>query len=235
MSIAPMSEGAAIIHMIERLARDPSIEASKIRELLAIKIEVQDREARLAFDAAFAEMQPELPVIDQKGIHGGTSSSYAKWEDIIEAVTPVLGNHGFSFRCRIKQESGKVAITGKLSHRGGFFEETTIELPIDSTGQKNAVQAIGSSISYGQRYVAKAMLGLSSRKSDDDNGDAAVGGRKGFITQEQADSLRDLLEASGAPRAPFLKWAKVARVEDIQAKYFDSCINAIKNFQGNKS
>ncbi len=213
--MGPISEGMALVHMIERVARDPSIDIGRLKELLAMKREMIDREAQLAFDAAFAEMQPELPVIDQRGKHGGTSSTYAKWEDIIETITPILGKHGFSFRCRIKQENTKVAITGKLSHRNGFFEETTIELPIDTSGQKNAVQAIGSSVSYGQRYVAKAMLGLSSRRSDDDNGDAAGGMQ--YITQDQLEKLIELIEDVGVPKEQICKTCNIEGLAKLPA------------------
>jgi ERF superfamily len=231
----PISEGMALVHMIERVARDPSIDIGRLKELLAMKREMLDREAQMAFDAAFAEMQPELPVIDQKGLHGGTNSTYAKWEDIIEAITPILGAHGFSFRCRIKQEGAKVSITGKLSHRDGFFEETTIELPVDATGQKNAVQAIGSSIFYGQRYVIKAMLSLSSRKSDDDNGDA--GGGTEFITPKQLEDLIDLIEDVGVPKELICRQARIDGLAHLRADRLETVItklNLTKTMRANR-
>jgi hypothetical protein len=46
-------------------------------------------------------------------------------------------------------------------------------LPHDSTGSKNAVQAVGSSTSYGKRYTACALLNITSRGEDDDGETAA--------------------------------------------------------------
>ena len=105
----------------------------------------------------------------------------------------------------------------------GHSEETTLSGPADSSGSKNAIQAIGSTLTYLQRYSLVQMLGLAA--SNDDDGAAAKGGET--ITAEQADELIDLLEANGKDRAKFLKWAKVEHVEDIPAAYFKSCVDAI--------
>ncbi len=63
---------------------------------------------------------------------------------------------------------GYPTVTGVLRHRGGHKEVGELELPPDTTGGKNAVQAIGSALSYGQRYVARLLLSLTSRGGDDD-------------------------------------------------------------------
>lgn len=223
---AVASESIALVNMIERVARDPSVDIERMERLIEMKERILAREAKVAFDTAFAEMQPDLPIIAEKGVHGGTQSSYAKWDDVTEAIKPALAKHGFSFRCKIRQDANKVIITGILSHRGGHSEETPLELPLDTGGQKNPVQAIGSSVSYGQRYVAKAMLSLSSRKSDDDNGDAAGG--NGAISDEQAMTIRELAESVGADIAKFCTYFKVKSIAEIPAKQFDRAISALE-------
>ena len=220
------SEGAALVSMIERVARDPSVDLERLERLIAMKERILARESQMAFDAAFAEMQPELPVIDEKGKHGGTGSTYAKWDDIMAGIKKPLSNHGFSYRCRVNQEAGKVIVTGKLSHRGGHFEETSLELPVDTGGQKNAVQAIGSSVHYGQRYVAKALLSLSSHKSDDDNGDAAGG--NGQINEEQYTAILKLVEEVGADIRKFCSYFKVESIAMIPAKQYERAIAALE-------
>jgi hypothetical protein len=50
------------------------------------------------------------------------------------------------------------------------------------------------------------------------------------MSQEQADNLRDLIEANGKKLSDFLKWAKTDRIEDIAADRYDSCVTAI-NFK----
>src|SRR5690606_16446095 len=62
-----------------------------------------------------------------------------------------------------------------LTHKSGHREETTIKLPADPSGNKNAVQAVASSVSYGKRYTAGALLNLTSHAEDDDAFAAATG------------------------------------------------------------
>jgi hypothetical protein len=92
--------------MIERVARDPSIDISRLKELLAMKREMLDREAQLAFDSAFAEMQQHLPVIDERGEHAGTKSSYAKWEDIVEKISKMQNEQLPALVSAMKDEVG---------------------------------------------------------------------------------------------------------------------------------
>lgn len=225
MPFAPRSEADALINMIERVARDPSVSLDRMERLIDMKERMTERAARAAYDAAFAPMQERLPIIDERGEHGGTKSTYAKWDDINEAIKPVLAAHGFSIRFRSKQDGAKIFVTGVLSHRDGHSEETTIELPADNSGQKNAVQAIGSSMSYGQRYTAKLLLSLSSRRSEDDNGDAGGAGDK--ITNEQLDELIALAEDVGADKRKFCAYLKVASLSEIPAKKFQSAVDAL--------
>lgn len=218
-AIPMISESNALIHMIERVARDPSVSLDRMERLIQMKEQMTARAARAAYDAAFAPMQESLPIIDERGEHGGTKSTYAKWDDINEAIKPVLAAHGFSIRFRSRQDGAKVFVTGVLSHRDGHSEETTIELPADNSGQKNAVQAIGSSMSYGQRYTAKLLLSLSSRKSEDDDGRSA--GKGTTITDEQATTIRDLIAATKSNIEGFLKIAGVESIPDIPAAQYE--------------
>lgn len=214
--------------MIERLATNPSVNVETIERLLAVQERVIERSAKSAYAAALADMQTELPVIAERGkidIGRGKPQSYALWEDINDAIKPILSRHGFSLSFRTGQADGKISVTGVLAHRCGHSEETTIHLPSDTSGSKNAVQAVGSSTSYGKRYTAAALLNLTSRGEDDD-GNSASGYER--ITQEQADAIRDLLEVHEKKLPAFLQWARVERVEDLPADRYESVVNAIK-------
>lgn len=177
-AVPALSESAAIIQVIERAAMNPNVDIDKMERLLQMQERIMERNARSAYSAALAEMQPHLPVITEKGkivVRDKVtkeiiqSTGYALWEDINEAIKPVLAEYGFalSFKTGVMPD-GKITVTGILSHRDGHQEETTMALPHDSTGSKNAVQAVGSSTSYGKRYTASALLNITSRGEDDD-------------------------------------------------------------------
>jgi hypothetical protein len=174
----PVSEAGAILSLIERAAVNPAVDIDKMERLFEMQKQAQARAARADYDAALALMQPELPVIDERGKistdRGKTvQSTYALWEDINEAIKPILAKFGFALTFRVKNAPGVVSITGVLGGHG-HREETTLDLPIDSSGSKNGVQAVGSSTSYGQRYTAKLLLNLTSRGIDDDGKSAGA-------------------------------------------------------------
>jgi len=185
LPLAPApSESAAILSVIERMATNPDIDPDRIERFIALKERMDKEAARKSFAAALAECQSEIPAIEERGqIKYGkknadgddTGPTYALWEDINETIRPILKRHGFALSFRTGQTlEGKITVTGILSHKDGHFEDTTMVLMHDSSGAKNAVQAMGSSISYGKRYTASALLNLTSRGEDDDG---EAGGR----------------------------------------------------------
>jgi hypothetical protein len=170
---------AGLLAVIERAARDPSVDIDKMERLLQMQERVQERDARSAFTAALAEMQPLLPVITERGkiiIRDRADASkiiqetgYALWEDINEVIRPLLERFGFALSFRTGQAAdGKLVVTGLLKHRAGHEETCELPIPHDSSGSKNAVQAIGSSLSYGKRYTAIALLNITTKGEDDD-------------------------------------------------------------------
>lgn len=167
---------ASLLQVIANAARDPSVDIDKMERLIAMQERVQVRDAEVAFSEAFAEMQPNLPAINKGGqiIHKGqVISEFAEWEDINKAITPVLSAHGFSLSFKPTTVGSQVAVTAILRHRLGFKDEATLPLPTDTSGAKNAVQGVGSTLSYGKRYAATLLLNLTTEGEDDDGSAAA--------------------------------------------------------------
>lgn len=169
---------ASLIDVIAQAARDPNVDIDKMERLIAMQERVRSREAETEYYAALAALQPNLPIIDERGgikdRSGNIQSTYALWEDVNEAIRPVLAEHGFSLTFRVARADNEIIVTGVLAHRGGHREDTTITLPTDTSGSKNAVQAVGSSTSYGKRYTAFALLNITSTGEDDDGNKAGM-------------------------------------------------------------
>ncbi len=204
-SVAPIvSENAAVMAIIERAALNPEVDAAKMDQLFALQEKILSRNARTAYFRALAEMAGALPAVAEKGV-GHNKAKYAKWEDIQSKITPVLGQHGFALSFRTKVEDKVIRITAILAHREGHTEENELLLPADNTGSKNPVQAVGSSITYGFRYTACALLNIQTGVEDDD-GNAAGGGAvdedavAAFVAKvdKHKASLARLLKAVGA-------------------------------------
>lgn len=162
-----VSESAAIIQVIERAAMNPNVDIDKMERLLQMQERIMERNARAAYASAFSLMQPELPEIPEHG-KGHGNITYALWEDINDLIKPVISKFGFGISFQTGRDGPNITVTAVLTHREGHSEQTTMILPVDTSGSKNAVQAVGSSTSYGKRYTASALLNLTSRGEDDD-------------------------------------------------------------------
>ena len=226
-TVETMSGG--ILNVIARAAADPSVDIDKMERLLEMQERVIARDAKAAYFAALAEMQPNLPVIEEHGgikdRNGKVQSTYALWEDVNEAIRPILVQYGFALSFKVRRTEGEIITTGVLSHRGGHSEETELSLPTDTSGSKNAVQAVGSSTSYGKRYTAFALLNITS-KGEDDDGDK--GGRDASVSREQLDTLLGVADAVGADKAKFCRIFKVDSLRDIPAKQYDEALRKLR-------
>lgn len=192
-AIPAQSESATILQVIQRAAADPSCDIDKMERLMQMHERMQDRSAEGAFNAAMAQMQTEMPSVAERGqivVNNVVRSAYATFEDINDIAKPIMQKHGFALSFRVSQEGAVIKITGVLMHKAGHREETTMVLPADTSGSKNAVQSIGSSVSYGKRYVMCALLNISTRGEDDDGYAAAP---VATVTAVQADTLNNLL------------------------------------------
>lgn len=220
--------GTGLIEVISRAARDPSVDIDKMERLIAMQERVQDRQAVIAFNSALAALQPSLPVISERGgikdRNGNVQSTYALWEDVNEAIRPLLAANGFALRFRVERSADQISVTGILSHREGHSEQTTLALPTDGSGSKNAVQAVGSSTSYGKRYTAFALLNITSTGEDDDGRAAA---QEHPISVKQYDELQRLITATQSDTGRFIDYLVGARrlkqdqtIEDLPSQHF---------------
>lgn len=164
------NDNAEIVLRLIDLAKDPAIDALKINQLLDAHERVSAHQARAAFDAAFAQMQAELPVIQKNGrimVEGALRSTFARDVDIMSVVRPILAKHGFALRHSNSMKDGLLTVTGILSHRDGHRETDLFETARDDSGRKNPIQSWGSARQYGKRYTTISLLNISSEDEDD--------------------------------------------------------------------
>ncbi len=215
--------------MLEK-ALSQSANIDVLEKLMGMQERWEAAQARKAFDNALAAAKAAIPVIvknrlvDYSTSKGQTTYKHEDLAEIAKTVTPILAANGLSYRYRVTSNPSEPVIVGCIiSHRDGHSEElATLSAGRDDSGSKNSIQAIGSTLTYLQRMTLKAALGLAAAHDDD----ARTAEPVEKITQEQADALGDVIEAAGKNRARFLKWAKVERLEDIEARHYQACVEA---------
>lgn len=186
-----------------------------VEKLMNLQERWETGQARKAFDRAIAAAKAKITPI-QRNAKGHNDKRYADFAAIAKVVDPILSKHGLSYRFRTAQGE-RISVTCILSHEDGHSEETTLSGPADASGSKNAIQAIGSTLTYLQRYSLVQMLGLAA--SNDDDGKAAADG--GVISDDQAAELIALADEVGADKRAFCEYFKIDGIAMMAAKDFD--------------
>lgn len=231
--VVPMlSEEAQVLSIIERASQNPEVNVEKMAALFELHEKVLKRKAETVFVENLADLASVLPRVKRNGtIDLGVGKdgkpraplSFAKWEDMDSVIRPLLTDRGFflSFSSEPRSgEGGGLIVTGTLSHRAGHSMSASVTLPLDTGPGRNNLQAMGSSISYGKRYVAEMLLNIVREGSDND-------GNSLPLTPESVKSIEALLAETKADLAGFLKFMGVSDVKDIQQKDYAKAMNAL--------
>ena len=206
-----------MVSMIERICMDPNADMAKLERMLDMKERHEAQQAKAAFAEAFSRASARFPTIPMNG-KGHNNKPYATLKDITRLTRPVLAEHGLAltFSIEVGQE---VIVTAELMHEAGHSKTTSIALPRETSGSKNAVQAVGSSQTYGQRYTAQAILGLSLGDDTEDDGNSATG--FATITEAQFMELRDLIEKAGIAEEVVCQAEKISALHELPAARFE--------------
>ena len=225
-----MGEAGALISMIERAARDPAVDVDKFERLMAMKERAMTNQARVAFETAMAAAKGEIPpivknkTVDFTGQKGRTNYRYEDLSEIARVVDPILSKHGLSYRHRSSQTGTKLSVTCVMSHALGHVDETTLEAGEDHTGNKNGIQAIGSTATFLQRYTLKLALGIASTTDDDGR---AAGPAPVTISDEQHRMLLNMFNETEADVPAFCRYFKISMPPDLLASDFDRAMKAL--------
>lgn len=205
-------------------------------KLMGLQERWEANQARKAFDNAMAIAKSNMPVILKEQEKTGAGGTY-KYEDlagIARAIDPILAAQGLSYRFRT-ESNGIVKVTCIISHRDGHSEENSLSSQPDTSGSKNAIQAIGSAVTYLQRYSLKAALGLAASKDDD--GHAVGNGTANaqvLISDEQRDELIALADEMGIDKAAYCKHFGIPSLADIRVADFAKAKSAMLAKKGGK-
>ena len=96
-------------------------------------------------------------------------------------------------------------VTCILTHVKGHRERTSLQAGLDQSGAKNNIQALGSTVTYLQRYSLLAAVGLATREQDNDGGGAGM-------AQTEKDEILNAVEIAATKEYLLgTVWDKAAR------------------------
>jgi polyhydroxyalkanoate synthesis regulator phasin len=232
-----MEQPRAVLTPMEMIDRALSANANveTLTQLMNLQERWEANQARKAFDEAMASVKAVMPrIVKNKKVDfttgkGRTNYQYEDLASIMDQIGPVLSQHGLSVRYRTQAEPNQpISVTCIISHRMGHSEENTLMAGRDDSGNKNSIQAIGSTVTYLQRYTLKAALGLAAA-ADDDGGKAdETADDMKLITEAQASVIRELIEQGELDTAKFCERWQIEAVTDIPMKAFNEVVGSLR-------
>lgn len=167
--------------LLER-AIDGKLDITIIRELVLLKKQWDDEQARKAYVVAMGNFQRDCPIII-KSIDGGMTKTgqvaykFAPMDVILSAknkdgitVKDLIARCGFSyiFDTPITSEKG-VEAKMTIRHKEGHAETSTSFMPfVEKTGVMSPPQVVGSTRSYAIRYAFMDGFGITTGGEDND-------------------------------------------------------------------
>jgi len=155
-------------------AIEHGVDTATIGRMLDLQERYDAMQARKAFVEAMTAFKRDVPsvlkkdaTVDFSSAKGRTHYKHATLGGVVNQITTAMSKHGLSAAWETKQAQGSVTVTCHITHAAGHRESVTLCGPPDDSGNKNAIQQIGSSVTYLQRYTLLSALGLATGDQDD--------------------------------------------------------------------
>lgn len=143
-----------------------------LERLMALKERYDATEAKKAYISAMGKFQANKPDLIRASKvsfgQGKTAYNFCSLSDMEKALKAPLGKCGLTYRFENFMEDGAFGVRCIVTHEQGHSESTQMVAPADSSGNKNAIQGIGSTSTYLMRYTLIAAFALTTADEDDD-------------------------------------------------------------------
>jgi hypothetical protein len=197
------------------MVKDRDFDVSKMQAIMDMQISMIDRQAKMEFNQDFFALKNEVPVILKKG-KISDSMSYIKYEDIHDAINPLLRKYNFCITHTSTYRDNKFLITTTLKHISGHEQSVDFLTASDKVnGLKTEMLAAKSTVSFGKRVNLINMFDLTEATESSE----VYQNQK--VTQEQALGLEDLIISSGAEREKVLRFCGVDNTLDVSLSSFN--------------
>jgi hypothetical protein len=216
LTVPPGDNASAVLALINRIALDACADVEKLDRVMALYERLKAKEAELQYNAAkgrilkklagikIVKNRPALYEIENGKPQNGACEAfkYAPLEEIDKHLRPLLAEEQMDLSYSDEPlESGGILIRGRLKHLpSGHYEDSFMPAPLDTTGGKSQVQAVGSSNSFLRRYVLCNIFNIVVVGDDDD-------GNGGTVDEAQTQTILDLIKRAKVG-SKFLKYMK---------------------------
>lgn len=139
---------------------------------------------------AMAKFQGEMPEIAK--VKKGAFGKYARLEDILPLILPVLSRNGLCLTQHPWCENGIANMETRVTHTSGQFLACRMAMK----PEKQTLQGMGGALTYLRRYSLCPLLGIAADEDDDGanatRGEAVAEARERRQQPPKAESRRDV-------------------------------------------
>lgn len=157
------------------MAIEKGADLAQLEKLMDLQDRYERNEARKAFVVALNTFKANPPtILKNKQVSfqtgkGTTEYKHATLDNVSDIIGNALAAVGISHRWEVDQlDGGMVKVTCVLTHALGHSERVPMQSGLDQSGGKNNIQALGSVVTYLQRYTLLSAAGMAVRDQDDD-------------------------------------------------------------------
>ena len=216
---------------------------SVLEKFMDLKERHEKNEARKAYVVAMAKFKANPPVIikDRQVCYENkdksvTTYNHASLGAVTNLINAEMSKYGL-FASWTTEQAERVSVTCTISHELGHSESVTMISSLDQTGGKNNIQALGSVVSYLQRYTLLSATGLAAQEMDDDGKGASPPVE--LISEAQLINLAEICESKGYDAenklAGLAKVWKLAKISDMPAAWFEKAQVRLNNLPNNEA
>lgn len=168
----------------------------ELRELYAFKREIDADIAKRALTQAMAAFGAESVCIQKDKTNKQYDSKYSSISALVNTTRPFLSKHGLAADWEVDQANG-ITVTCTITHVMGGSKSRSVRFPLDTSGSKNALQQIKSSVTYGKIAAYELACGLASEEGNlDDDANGAAKSNKPRLSEEDFESRINLIFAA---------------------------------------
>lgn len=226
-------EGGAVTPMeLLQRAVDKGADVEQLARLMDLHERWEASQARKAFVTALNAFKEHPPTITknkrasfphQDG-KGKTEYDYVTLDVVAAVIGQALSEHGLSHRWEVEHlDGGMIRVTCILTHEQGHSERVSMQAGADQSGKKNNIQAVGSTVTYLERYTLLAVTGLAAKGQDDDATNVDR------ISDEQRNEIEALADEIGADKPKFCQYLGVSKIGDIPAYKYHEAMHALES------
>jgi hypothetical protein len=227
---ADTAESATLSLVKLAISKDADID--KLERLMEMHMINEEREARKAYHRAMSRFKANPPKIinDKKVAYNGVSYTHSSLSNVTDSINMELTKHGLSATWSIDQTNTPlVTVICTLTHELGHSEQALMTAPPDSSGKKNTIQEIASTVKYLQRYTVLAITGLATEDPTDNDGRGDTTRKARLIDENQQADLLSSLQEKGIHVEAVYKEFGVKDLSQLSIPQFKTCLMKIQN------